>query len=82
MDYQFKFCDNNKVICYGLDESDTIMTVWIEDGSICIDSQTDCDDIQIPVSVISKLILGAEVPGKGSAWTLFPGRFYSQNPSY
>lgn len=21
-------------------------------------------------------------PGKGSAWTLFPGRFYSQNPSY
>ena len=57
MDYQFKFCDDGKVKCFGFDESDVIMSIWIEDGSICIVNKTDCDDIQIPSSVILKLIL-------------------------
>jgi hypothetical protein len=59
---EFKFGDDGKARYYGSGgESDVIMTVWIENGSVCMTNNTECDDIQIPVSVISKLILNADI---------------------
>jgi hypothetical protein len=56
----FKFCDDGKVRYCGVGGSETIMTIWIENGEILIDNRTDCTDIYLPVSVISKLILDSD----------------------
>ncbi len=62
MENEYKFCDDGKVRYDGVGGSynDPILTIWIENGIICIDNKTMCDDIQIPVSVISKLILESD----------------------
>ena len=57
---QFKFCDDGKVRYHGQGGKDTLMTIYIENGIVCIDNKSSCDDIAVPVSVISKLILDSD----------------------
>lgn len=63
MEEIFKFCDDGKVRYCGSDES-TIITIWIEDGELCIADESDYDvnanTIYIPTSIISKLILESD----------------------
>lgn len=56
MDDLFKFCDDGKVRYRGVNDKETIMTIWINGGNVCVFNNTDCDDIDIPISVICKLI--------------------------
>jgi hypothetical protein len=62
MENEYKFCEDGKVRYDGVGGSydDPILTIWIENGVVCIDNQTLCDYINIPASVISKLILESD----------------------
>lgn len=59
---EFKFGDDGKARYYGSGgESDVVMTVWVAGNDICISNNIGQIDYNIPVSVISKLILDADI---------------------
>lgn len=57
LDEMWKFdSDNDRFYYTGVNSTETIMTVWTNlDGDICIDNQTECEDIIIPKFVVGKL---------------------------
>lgn len=56
----FKFCDDGKIRYIDQATNETIMTICVDNNDICIYNNTDCNDIEIPVSILCKLIFNSD----------------------